>query len=105
MFCDGNARLTAKISEDRAHAAELTDAGLDVELLVDDRVDGRGHDADLGEGVGHRVDAGLSHEQRAEHDVLLGHVVVQQHPHRHDGRRPRGHRGVQQQDAVVLGTV
>lgn len=33
-----------------------------VELVVDILVDGGGDDADLGEGVGHRVDAHLCHQ-------------------------------------------
>lgn len=58
--------------------------------------------ADLREGVGYGVDANLGHEQADEADVLLGHVVVQQHSDGHDGRRAGGHRGVHQDHAVVL---
>lgn len=57
----------------------LTDAGDDVELLVDPLVHGRGDDADSGESVSHRVHPHLGHQQRQQEDALLRHVVVLQH--------------------------
>lgn len=56
----------------------LTDARNDVELVVDLLVHGGGDDADSGEGVGHGVDAHLSHEQREQEDFVLCNVVVLQ---------------------------
>lgn len=54
----------------------LTDAGDDVELVVDLLVHGRGDDADLREGVGHRVHAHLRHEQGQQEDLVFCYVVV-----------------------------
>lgn len=54
----------------------LTDAGDDVELVVDLLVHGGGDDADLREGVGHRVHAHLRHQQRQQEDFVLRDVVV-----------------------------
>ena len=54
----------------------LTDAGDDVEQIVDLLVHRRGDDLDLGEGVGHRVDPHLRHEEGQQEDPLLLHVVV-----------------------------
>lgn len=56
----------------------LTDAWYDVELVVDLLVYGSGDDADFGEGVGHRVDAHLRHEQRQQEDLVLCDIVVLQ---------------------------
>lgn len=54
----------------------LTYAWDDVEEVVDLLVHGRGDDFDLREGVGHRVDAHLRHEQRHQQDLVLLDVVV-----------------------------
>lgn len=69
----------------------LTDARNDVELVVDLLVHGGADDADSGEGVGHRVDAHLSHEQRQQEDLVLRHVVVLQvRQRRRGGPQPPG---------------
>ena len=44
----------------------------------------------------------LGHQQRHQVDVLLGDVVIQQHPDGHHGGGPRGHGGVHQDHLVVL---
>ena len=73
-----------------------------MELLIYLRIHRCGHDLDIGKCVGDGVDPGLRHQQGHEVDVVLGHVVVQQHADGHHGRRPRGHRGVHQDHLVVL---
>lgn len=56
----------------------LTDARNDVELVVDLLVHGGGDDADSGEGVGHRVDAHLGHEQGHQEELVLRDIMVLQ---------------------------
>lgn len=56
----------------------LTDARDDVELVVDLLVHSRGDDTDFGEGVRHRVDPHLCHEQGQQEDLVLCYVVVLQ---------------------------
>lgn len=47
-----------------------------MELVVDLLVHGGGDDADFREGVGHRVDAHLRHQQGQEEDFILCYIVV-----------------------------
>lgn len=54
----------------------LTDAWDDVELIVDLLVHGCGDDAHLGKGVGYRVNAHLSHEQRQQEDLILLDIMI-----------------------------
>lgn len=64
----------------------LTDARYDVELVVDLLVHGGGDDADFREGVGHRVDAHLRHEQGQQEDLVLGDIVVLHRTERRDDK-------------------
>ena len=68
--------LTAKQQSAPVRSTTLTDAGDDVEQIVDLLVHRRGDDLDLGEGVGHRVDPHLRHEQGHQQDLILLDVVV-----------------------------
>ena len=68
--------LTAKQQSAPVRSTTLTDAGDDVEQIVDLLVNRRGDDLDLGEGVGHRVDPHLRHEQGHQQDLILLDVVV-----------------------------
>lgn len=65
-----------ELKENSKRRGLLTDAWYDMELLVDLLVHGGGDDADFREGVGHRVDAHLSHEQGQQEDLILGYIVV-----------------------------
>lgn len=71
-------RLCLKFQDISWNTDVLTDARNDVELVVDLLVHGGGDDADSGEGVGHRVDAHLGHEQRHQEELVLRDVVVLQ---------------------------
>lgn len=57
-------------------APPLTDTGNHVQEVVQALVHRRGDDFHLGEGVGHRVDAQLCHQQRDQDDLILPHLVV-----------------------------
>ena len=54
----------------------LTDARYDVELVVDLLVHGSGDDADFREGIRHRVDAHLCHQQGQQEDLVLCYIMV-----------------------------
>lgn len=60
----------------------LTNAWDDVELIVDLLVHGCCDDAHLGESVGYRVNAHLSHQQRQQEDLILVDVMVLKPRHR-----------------------
>ena len=70
------ASQSAKQQSAPVRSTTLTDAGDDVEQIVDLLVHRRGDDLDLGEGVGHRVDPHLRHEQGHQQDLILLDVVV-----------------------------
>lgn len=57
-------------------APPLTDTGNHVQEVVQALVHRRGDDFHLGEGVGHRVDAQLRHQQRDQDDLILLHLVI-----------------------------
>lgn len=57
-------------------APPLTDTGNHVQEVVQALVHRRGDDLHLGEGVGHRVDAQLCHQQRDQDDLILLHLVI-----------------------------
>lgn len=57
-------------------APPLTDTRNHVQKVVEALVHRRGDDFDLGEGVGHRVDAELCHQQRDQDNQILPHLVI-----------------------------
>lgn len=57
-------------------APPLTNTGNHMQEVVQALVHCRGDDFDLGEGVGHRVDAELCHQQRDQDDLVLPHLVI-----------------------------
>lgn len=57
-------------------APPLTDTRNHMQEVVQVLVHCRGDDFDLGEGVGHRVDAELCHQQRDQDDLILPHLVI-----------------------------
>lgn len=61
---------------DKARVHVLTNAWYDVELVVDLLVYGGGDDPNFREGVGHRMDPHLSHQQGQQEDLILSYIVV-----------------------------
>lgn len=69
----------------------LTDAWYDVELVVDLLVHGGGDDPDFREGIGHRVDTHLCHQQGQQEDLILRHVMVLQGKMRGERESEKAH--------------
>lgn len=82
--------------------AKVANSGNHVKLFVNFRIERGRDDLHLRERVRNRVDANFGHQQRGQHDVLLGDVVIEQDADRHNGRRSRRHGRVHQDDAIVL---
>lgn len=80
--------------------SEIPDAWYDVELVVDLLVYGSGDDPNFREGVGHRMDPHLSHQQGQQEDLILSYIVVQQNSDRHERSSSGGHGAVHEDDVV-----